>query len=64
MISSGVVLPPTIGSDRLSGGLTDYVDLFLIHDPFGGRERRLEIYRALLEARNAGKIKSVGVSNL
>lgn len=41
----------------------DYIDLFLIHDPFSGTERRLATYRALLEARAAGKIHTVGVSN-
>jgi len=43
--------------------LIDYVDLFLIHDPFSGREKRLATYKALLEARDAGKIRTVGVSN-
>ena len=42
---------------------TDYIDLFLIHNPHSGTEKRLETYKALLEAKNAGKIKSVGVSN-
>ncbi|KAH0827324.1 hypothetical protein J3R83DRAFT_3950 [Lanmaoa asiatica] len=41
----------------------DYIDLFLIHDPFSGTERRLETYRALLDAQKAGKIRTVGVSN-
>ncbi|KAJ7446216.1 NADP-dependent oxidoreductase domain-containing protein [Mycena galericulata] len=41
----------------------EYVDLFLIHDPLSGKERRLETYKALLEAQAAGKIRSVGVSN-
>ncbi|KAF6766047.1 Aldo/keto reductase [Ephemerocybe angulata] len=41
----------------------DYVDLFLIHDPLSGKTKRLETYKALLEARKAGKIRSVGVSN-
>ncbi|OBZ67085.1 hypothetical protein A0H81_12942 [Grifola frondosa] len=40
-----------------------YIDLYLIHDPFSGSERRLQTYRALQEARKAGKIRSVGVSN-
>ena len=42
---------------------TDYIDLFLIHDPFSGTERRLATYRALQEAKKSGKIRSVGVSN-
>ncbi|KAF8623076.1 hypothetical protein AX15_006493 [Amanita polypyramis BW_CC] len=41
----------------------DYIDLFLIHDPFSGTEKRLATYRALQEAKRAGKIRSVGVSN-
>jgi len=41
----------------------DYVDLFLIHDPLSGTDRRLETYKALLEAKETGKIRSVGVSN-
>ncbi|KAL1717414.1 NADP-dependent oxidoreductase domain-containing protein [Schizophyllum commune] len=41
----------------------DYIDLFLIHDPLSGKEKRLQTYKALLEAREAGKIRTVGVSN-
>lgn len=40
----------------------DYLDLFLIHDPLD-KEKRLESYKALLDAKKAGKVKSVGVSN-
>ncbi|KAF9522643.1 Aldo/keto reductase [Crepidotus variabilis] len=41
----------------------DYIDLFLIHDPLSGKIKRLETYKALLEAKTAGKIRTVGVSN-
>jgi diketogulonate reductase-like aldo/keto reductase len=41
----------------------DYIDLFLIHDPLSGSERRLATYKALLEKQAAGKIRTVGVSN-
>jgi len=41
----------------------DYIDLFLIHDPLSGTDRRLATYKALIEAKAAGKIRSVGVSN-
>jgi diketogulonate reductase-like aldo/keto reductase len=41
----------------------DYVDLFLIHDPLAGPGGRLDKYRALLDAKKEGKIRSVGVSN-
>lgn len=49
--------------ESLSKFQFDYIDLFLIHDPFSGTERRLATYKALLEAKAAGKIRSVGVSN-
>ncbi|EPQ53241.1 Aldo/keto reductase [Gloeophyllum trabeum ATCC 11539] len=41
----------------------NYIDLFLIHDPLSGPEKRMETYRALLESQKAGKIRTVGVSN-
>ncbi|KZV72570.1 Aldo/keto reductase [Peniophora sp. CONT] len=47
----------------LSFANLDYIDLFLIHTPRSSKTQRLETYRALLEKRDAGLIKSVGVSN-
>ncbi|KAI0091267.1 Aldo/keto reductase [Irpex rosettiformis] len=41
----------------------DYIDLYLIHSPLSGKERRLETWRALIEQRDRGKFKSIGVSN-
>ena len=41
----------------------DYIDLYLIHAPYGGAEARKGTWRALLEAKKAGKIRSLGVSN-
>ncbi|KAG8838008.1 hypothetical protein FRC18_006841 [Serendipita sp. 400] len=41
----------------------EYMDLFLIHDPLSGKERRLATWRALIKARDDGKIRSIGVSN-
>jgi len=41
----------------------DYIDLFLVHDPLSGPERRLQTYKALQECKAAGKIRTVGVSN-
>lgn len=40
-----------------------YFDLFLIHSPNPGREKRLEAYRALVQAKKQGKVRSIGVSN-
>ena len=42
----------------------DYIDLFLLHEPYSGKTNRIGTYRALLDAKKAGKIRSVGVSNL
>lgn len=39
----------------------DYVDLYLIHSPIGGRQ--LETWDAMLELRDSGLALSVGVSN-
>ncbi|PUB17239.1 aldo/keto reductase [Yoonia sediminilitoris] len=40
----------------------EYVDLYLIHAPYGG-DMRLEQWRALLELQASGKARAVGVSN-
>ncbi|KAL3422053.1 aldo-keto reductase [Phlyctema vagabunda] len=41
----------------------DYVDLMLIHAPYGGRDARKGAWKALVEAQEEGKIRSLGVSN-
>jgi diketogulonate reductase-like aldo/keto reductase len=41
----------------------EYVDLYLLHAPFGGKEGRLGAWKALVEGVEAGKIRSIGVSN-
>jgi len=40
-----------------------YIDLYLIHSPHSGKQRRLDTYRGLLEMQKKGFIRSVGVSN-
>ncbi|PWN49798.1 hypothetical protein IE53DRAFT_345279 [Violaceomyces palustris] len=50
--------------DSLKKLQLDYMDLYLIHSPGTmGPEVRLEAWKALEEAVDAGKIKSIGVSN-
>lgn len=39
---------------------TDYIDLMLLHQPFGDR---YNAYRALEDAYRAGKVRAIGVSN-
>lgn len=41
----------------------DYIDLFLLHSPYGGKGSRLECWRAVEDAIDAGEIKTGGVSN-
>ncbi|RMZ74839.1 hypothetical protein DV737_g5688, partial [Chaetothyriales sp. CBS 132003] len=40
-----------------------YIDLFLLHSPYGGKRVRLESWKAIEDAIEAGEIKSGGVSN-
>ncbi|OCK77657.1 Aldo/keto reductase [Lepidopterella palustris CBS 459.81] len=41
----------------------EYVDLYLIHAPYGGKTARVGAWRALVEAVEAGQVRSIGVSN-
>ncbi|KAH0840179.1 NADP-dependent oxidoreductase domain-containing protein [Lanmaoa asiatica] len=40
-----------------------YYDLFLVHSPHGGRDARVARYKAVVEAKARGLVRTVGVSN-
>jgi diketogulonate reductase-like aldo/keto reductase len=40
-----------------------YIDLFLLHSPYGGKKARLDSWRAVEDAINDGEVKIGGVSN-
>lgn len=41
----------------------DYIDLYLIHGPQGGPAARAACWKAILDVKKEGKIRSAGVSN-
>ncbi|KAF3386981.1 putative oxidoreductase [Penicillium rolfsii] len=49
--------------ESIAAANLEYIDLMLIHAPYGGKDARLGTWRALVEAQKAGKIRSLGVSN-
>lgn len=55
-------LQKSIESSLLQTKLS-YIDLYLVHAPFGGAEARKGTWKALVEAQKAGTIRSIGVSN-
>lgn len=40
-----------------------YIDLFLLHSPYGGKQKRLESWRAVEDAVKDGEVRIGGVSN-
>lgn len=40
-----------------------YIDLFLLHSPYGGKTKRLESWKAVEDAIEDGEVKTGGVSN-
>jgi diketogulonate reductase-like aldo/keto reductase len=41
----------------------EYIDLMLLHAPYGGSVKRKGAWKALVEAVEAGKVRSIGISN-
>ena len=40
-----------------------YLDLYLLHSPYGGKRSRLECWRAVEDAIDEGEVRAGGVSN-
>jgi diketogulonate reductase-like aldo/keto reductase len=40
----------------------NYIDLYLIHGPWGGPDARRQAWEACVAAQKAGKVKSIGIS--
>ena len=52
----------TIKQSLKQSGLV-YIDLFLLHSPYGGKAKRLECWKAIEDAIDDGEVKTGGVSN-
>lgn len=50
-------------SESLSNSGLGYIDLYLIHAPYGNQETRLGQWKAIEEAVSANQIRAAGVSN-
>jgi diketogulonate reductase-like aldo/keto reductase len=60
----GMSAAPVEGQADIGGG--EYVDLFLVHTPYGGpnaKKERMEMWLSLERAFEEGKARSIGVSN-
>ena len=56
-------LTPSL-SKIAGNGKGAYIDLMLLHAPFGGAEGRANNWAALVRAQKEGWVKDIGVSNL
>lgn len=52
-----------LGSVDKIGGKDGYVDLFLIHSPRGGTQKRRDLWLALERLHEEGKARAIGLSN-
>ena len=52
------------GAQGEGGGEQGYIDLLLIHSPFGGEEGRANTWDAFVRAQKEGWVRDIGVSNL
>ncbi|PIL33888.1 hypothetical protein GSI_03594 [Ganoderma sinense ZZ0214-1] len=59
----GVDLTPKAIDDSVKNLGGGYIDLMLIHSPLSGQKNRLEAWKALIAAKNEGKVHNIGVSN-
>lgn len=50
--------------DQVSKAGDEYIDLVLIHAPWGGPSGRASNWRAFAEAQKEGFVRDIGVSNL
>jgi diketogulonate reductase-like aldo/keto reductase len=50
-------------NDSIKRSGLGYLDLYLLHSPYPGKEKRLECWRAVEDAIQAGEVKAGGVSN-
>lgn len=55
---------PYIRPDTEGGDTEGYIDLLLIHAPWGGKEGRASNWSALARAQKEGWVRDIGVSNL
>ncbi|KAI1339379.1 aldo-keto reductase-like protein [Xylariaceae sp. FL0016] len=62
-ISGGYETTKAQVEESLKTAGVDYIDLMLLHAPYGGSVARKGAWKALVEAVEEGKIRSIGISN-